>query len=96
MDAAANNETITAKRLGRAGIVNSLLLLPAAALQFDVLFWVLDDELRVDARRVVVPLLRRRNAVSFRFFRWPLIAFAVLGNAAILLWGDRLFAAFPA
>jgi len=83
MDVAANSGTTTAKRWGRASIVNSLLLLPTAALQFNMLFWVLVVTNFALMHGVwVVPLLRRRGAVGFRSFGWPLIAFAVLGNAA--------------
>jgi hypothetical protein len=97
MNSRADNATNPATHFARASIVNSLLLLPAAAIQFDVLFWVLVATNFALMHAVwVVPLVRRRGMAGFRLFTWPLIAFAVMGNGALFLWGDRLLAVFPA
>ncbi len=60
----------------------------AAALQLNVTFWVLVVTNFVLMHAIwLVQLARRRNwsAVDFGLAKWPLIAFAVLGNAALLL-----------
>jgi hypothetical protein len=97
--AAADTTNSIAKHWGRASIVNSLLLLPAAALHLNVTFWVLVVTNFALMHAVWLDqLVRRRewSAVDFRLVKWPLLAFALMGNAALLLWGERLFAVFPA
>jgi hypothetical protein len=97
--AAAETASARAKHWGRASIVNSLLLIAAAALQLNVTFWVLAFTNFALMHAVwLVQLLRRREwgEVDFSLVKWPLIASAVLGNAALLLWGERLLAGFPA
>ena len=96
MDAPTYDETATGKRWARASIANSLLLLPTAALQFNVVFWVLVVTNFALMHAIwVVPVVRRRAARDFRPFLSALIAFALLGNGALLMWGDRLLAVFP-
>ena len=95
----AQTENAVAKQWARASIVSSVLLFSAAALHFDVTFWVLVLTNFVFMHAVwVTQLVQRRswNAVDFRLAKWPLIAFGVLGNFAVLLWGERLSAVFPA
>ena len=97
--ATAETANTTAKHWGRASIANSLLLLAAAATQLNLTFWVLGVTNFALMHAVwLVQLVRRRDwgEVDFRLMKWPLIAFAVLGNAALLLWGERLLAVFPA
>jgi hypothetical protein len=98
-DMAASKTANSARNWGRASIVNSLLLLPAAALQLDVTFWVLGVTNFALMHAIWLDQLVRRKewaAVDFGLVKWPLIAFAVLGNGALLLWDERLFGVFPA
>ena len=54
-------------------------------------------KLFADARCLVVQLCRRsRTRIDFGLVKRPLAAFGVLGNAALLLWGERLLAVFSA
>ncbi len=89
----------TAKHWGLASIFNSLMLLAAAALQWDATFWALVMTNFALMHAVwLVQLARHKNwrAVDVSLLKWPLLAFAVMGNAALLLWGDRLLAVFSA
>ena len=91
---ATDTANTAAKLWGRASILNSLLLPAAAALGLDVTFWVLVLTNFV-AMHAIWLVQKRRGAVDFGLVKWPLIAFAVLGNAALLVWGERLLAVFP-
>src|SRR3954451_14028843 len=89
----------SAKNWARASIVNSLLLFAAAVVQLNVTFWVLLVTNFALMHGVwLAQLVRHKHwgAVDFRAVKWPLIAFGVLGNAALLIWGDRLLTVFPA
>jgi len=97
----AEAETVStpAKWFGRASIGSSLLLFAAAALQLDVTFWVLVCTNFVLMHAVWLTQFARHGsweAIDFRAVKWPLVSFAALGNAALLLWGDQLLAVFPA
>ena len=96
--ATAQTGNMTAKQWGRASILNSLLLLSAAALQLDVTFWVLVMTNFVLMHAIwIVQVTPRRNWSEFDFglMKWPLIAFGGLAHLALLLWGERLLAVFP-
>jgi hypothetical protein len=91
-------ENVTAQPWGWASIANSLLLPAAAAAQLNVTFWVLVMTNFVLMHAVwITQLVRFRNwgKVNFGLAKWPLIAFGVLGNLALLLWAERLLAVFP-
>lgn len=94
----AETQSATAKKLARASTVNSLLLPIVAAFRLNVTFWVLvmANFLLLHAVWAVQLPQKGRTKVDFRLVRWPLIAFGVLGNVALLLWGERLLAVFPA
>lgn len=96
--ASVETKSATAKQLARASIVNSLLLPIAAGFQLNVTFWVLvmANFLLMHAVWVVQLSRRRRTRIDFGLVKRPLVAFGVLGNAALLLWGERLFAVFSA
>lgn len=97
--ASAETQNATAKLLARASIANSLLLPIVTALQLNVTFWVLvmTNFMLMHAVWVIqLPQSRSGSKVDFRLVKWPLVAFAVLGNVALLLWGERLLAVFPA
>ena len=96
--ATTRTENAAAKRWARASIVNSFLLPATAALQFDVTFWVLVFTNFVLIHMVWVAQLVRFNSwkrIDWAAFKWPLIAFAVLGNLSFFLWEEQLLAASP-
>lgn len=99
--ASTETQSATTKQLARASILNSSLLPVAAALQLNVTFWVLVMTNFVLIHAVWLSQLPRSRTTSgtrvdFALVKRPLVAFAVLGNAALLLWGERLLAVFPA
>ena len=97
--ASADTQNEAAKQLARASILNSLLLPVVAVLQLNVTFWVLvltNFVLMHAVWLVQVTQSRSGSRVDFRLAKWPLIAFALLGNATLLLWSGRLMSVFPA
>lgn len=93
-----HTESAAAKQWGRASIVNSFLLPVTAALHLDVMFWVLVLTNFVLMHAIWVSQLFRVNSwkrIDWAPAKWPLIAFAVLGNLTVLLWEERLLAVFP-
>ena len=92
-------DNATAKHLGRASIVNSILLPTAAAFQLNVTFWVLVVTNFVLLHAIwLTQFVQRRiwHEVDFGSAKWPLIAFVVLGNLALLLWSEGLLSVFAA
>ncbi len=96
--ASTHMESAAAKRWGRASILNSLLLPAAAALHLDMTFRVLVCTNFVLMHAVWVSQLVRLKGwkrIDWAVAKWPLIAFAVLGNLSFLLWEEQLLAALP-
>ena len=94
----AQTENAVAKRWEQASIANSLLLPATAALHLNVTFWVLVLTNFLLMHGVwVAQLMRLRSwkGIDWAVIRWPLIAFAVLGNFSLLLWQDQLLSVFP-
>jgi hypothetical protein len=63
----------------------------AAALHLDVTFWVLMHAVWV-TQLVQFGSWKR---IDWAVVKWPLIAFAVLGNLSLFLWEEQLLAVFP-
>lgn len=96
--ATAHMEKTPAKRWARASILNSLLLPITAALGFSVTFWVLTCTNFLLFHAVwISQVLASRDWRRFdlRAFFWSLVAFAVLGNLSMLVWGEQLLAVLP-
>ena len=79
--------------------MNSLLLPVTAALGLSVIYWVLAFTNLVLFQAVLISqILGYRNwrRLNVRPFFWSLVAFAVLGNLSMVVWGEELLAVFPA
>jgi hypothetical protein len=90
-------EYAEAKRWATASVVNSVLLPASAALQFDKTFWALVVTNFVLMHMVWIDQLLRSGTwqkVDLRPFKWPLVAFALLGISSVVLWGHRLATVF--
>jgi hypothetical protein len=91
-------ECAAAKRWARMSVVNSFLLPTTAALHFNVAFWALVMTNFLLMHTVwLSQLVRFRNwqKVDFGLAKWPLVAFAVLGNLSWLVWDEQLLSSFP-
>jgi len=92
----------SAKTFAGASILNSLLLPIAAALHFNVSFWVLGVTNFVLFHAIWLHQLVRLRGWSrvdwgWSIYRWPLalVAFAVAGNLSYILWEAELTSVFP-
>ena len=98
--ASARTQDATAKGFAVASTVNSFLLPLAAALHFNVAFWILVATNFALFHAIWVSQLIRlkswkRVDWGWHLFRWPLVAFALLGNLSLALWGSQLLGVFP-
>jgi len=93
---ASRTDNLVPKRWARASIANSLLLPVAAALHFNLAWWVLVVTNAVLMHAVWVSQLTRGswNAIDWTPFKWPLIACGVLGNFSYFMWEKQLLSAF--
>ena len=75
-------------------VANSLLLVPIAAFSFDEAFWALVITNFLLMHAIWISQLGHGGnwrKVDFGITKWPLVAFAVMGNFSLLVWGDQLF-----
>lgn len=92
-------ETGGPTRWARMSFANSLLLVPIAAFGFGEAFWVLVVTNFTLMHAVWISQLGPRGngrKVDFGAIKWPLVAFAGMGNFSLFVWGDQLFPIFRA
>ena len=84
-------------------MANSLLLPLAAALHYNVAFWVLVLSNFVLMHAIWITQIIRRKSWSsvdrgWHLYRWPLpmVAFALLGLGSYFIWETQLTSVFPA
>jgi len=99
--ASARSGIASPKGLARASIANSLLLPVAAALHFNVTFWLLvvTNFLLFHAIWITQLPFKKWSRVDWGWhvYWWPLplVAFAVLGNLSLAFWEAQLLSVFP-
>jgi hypothetical protein len=93
--AAGYAKSEVARRCAWSSIANSVLLPVTAALNSNVIFWMLVFTNFLLMHAVwLSQVVRNREHVDYSLVRWPLIAFATFGGAALSFWADRLFSVF--